>query len=70
MFYNFPFGQTCRYVLTSLATVKLVLLYMDKFIAIGFNEFNDKDNSVLFNFIESERDVKETPIINFRHIIH
>jgi len=45
--------------------VKLVLVYMDKFFAIGFNEFNTKDNSVLFNFRESERDVKETPISFF-----
>ena len=28
----------------------------DKFVAIGyFNEFNDKDNSVFFNFRESEK---------------
>ena len=50
LFYNFPFGQTHRYVLTSLATVKLILVYMDKFVAIGFNKFNDKDNSFLFQF--------------------
>lgn len=69
LFYNFPFGQTRHYVLTSLATVKLILVYTDKFVAIGFNKFNDKDNLVIFNFIECERDVKETPIILFRHII-
>ena len=50
LFYNLPFGQTRHYVLMSLATVKLVLVCMDKFVAIGFNEFNDKDNSVLFQF--------------------
>ena len=27
LFYNFPFGQTHRYVLTSLVIVKLVLVY-------------------------------------------
>jgi len=32
---------------------------------LGFNEFNDKDNLVLFNFRESERDIKETPIVPF-----
>ena len=31
LFYNFPFGQTHHYILTSLATVKLA---MDKFVAI------------------------------------
>ena len=50
LFYNFPFGQTRRYVLTSLATVKLILISMETFVAIGFNEFNNKDNSVLFQF--------------------
>jgi len=50
LFYNFPFGQTRRYVLTSLMTVKLDLVYMDKFFAIDFNEFNDIDNSILFQF--------------------
>ena len=50
LFYNFPFGQARRYVLMSLATVKLVLVYMEKFVAIDFNEFNDNDNSVLFQF--------------------
>jgi len=34
LFYNFPFGQTCRYVLTTLVTVKLALVCMDKFVAI------------------------------------
>ena len=51
LFYNFPFGETHRYVLMSLATVKLILVCMDKFVAIGFNKFNDKDNSVLFQFL-------------------
>ena len=36
LFYNFPFGQTHRYVLMSLAIVKLGLVYMDKFTAIWF----------------------------------
>ena len=35
-FYNFPFRKTHRYVLTSLAIVKLVLVCMDKFVAIRF----------------------------------
>ena len=69
LFYNSPFRETHHYVLTSLETVKLVLFCMDKFVLFGFNEFNDKDNSVLLNFRESKRDVKETPIILFRHII-
>ena len=58
MFYNFPFGKTPHYVLTSLMIVKLVLVYMDKFVTIGLNEFNDNDNSVLFQFRESEKGQK------------
>ena len=36
LFYNFPFEQTRRYVLKSLAIVKLILVCMDKFVAIWF----------------------------------
>ena len=36
LFYNLPFGWTCRYILTSLATMKLVLIHLDKFVAIQF----------------------------------
>ena len=32
--YNFPFKQTRRYVLASLVTVKLILVWVDKFVAI------------------------------------
>ena len=69
LFYNLPFGRTCRYILASLATVKLVLVHLDEFVAISFNEFNDKDNSVSFNFRESERNGKKTPKIIFRCVI-
>jgi len=34
-----------------------------------FNEFNDKDNSVLFNFRESKGDGKATPVVLFRNVI-
>ena len=33
-FYNPPFGWICRYILASLATVKLVLVLLDEFVAI------------------------------------
>ena len=36
MFYNLPFEKTHCYVLMSLAIVKLVLVYIDKFVAIRF----------------------------------
>ena len=58
LFYKLPFEQTHRYVLTSLAIVKLVLSVRTSLSLLGFNEFNDKDNLVLFNFRESKRDVK------------
>ena len=34
LFYNLPFGRTCRYILASLATVKPVLVLLDEFVAI------------------------------------
>ena len=56
LFYNPPFGRTHRFVLTSLAMVKLVLACHGQVCRYQiFNEFNDKDNSVLFNFRESEK---------------
>ena len=36
LFYNPPFRRTCRYILASLATVKLVLVHLDEFVAIQF----------------------------------
>ena len=55
LFYNFPFVQTCCYVLASLASVKLALVYNGQVCRYHFNEFNDKDNLVLFNFRQSEK---------------
>ena len=56
LFYNLPFGWTHRFVLTSLAMVKLVLACHGQVCRYQFfNEFNDKNNSVLFNFRESEK---------------
>jgi len=43
---------------------------MDKFVAIRyFNEFNDKDNSVLFIFRESKKGRKGNSKILFHHLI-
>ena len=42
LFYNFPFGKTCRCVLISLATVKLILVCMDKFVAIVLTSLTTK----------------------------
>ena len=39
--------------------MKRVLVLLDEFFAISFNEFNDKDNLASFNFRESERKRKE-----------
>lgn len=36
LFYNPPFRRTCRYILMSLATVKLILVHLDEFVAIRF----------------------------------
>ena len=66
LFYNFPFGKTCRYVLASLAIVKFALIRMDKFVAIWcFNEFNDNKNSVLFMFRVFEKGKKENSTSSF-----
>ena len=69
LFYNFPFGQTRRYVLTSLAIVKLALVCMDKFVAIVLMSLTTKITRS-FSILESlKRDGKETPVILFRNII-
>ena len=66
LFYNFPFGQTHRFVLPSLAIVKLILICHRQVCRYyAFNEFNDKDNSVLFSFRESEKGCKENSSIPF-----
>ena len=36
LFYNPPFGRTCRYILASLVTMKLVLVHLDEFVTILF----------------------------------
>ena len=69
LFYNFPFGQTHPYVLTSLVTVKLTLVCMDKFVAIVLTSLTTK-KTWSFSILENlKRDGKETPVILFRHII-
>ena len=66
LFYNLPYGQTHRFVLPSLAIVKFVLVCHRQVCRhYAFNEFNDKDNSLLFNFRESEKGRKENSNIPF-----
>ena len=69
LFYNFPFRLTRHYVLTSLATVKLILVCMDKFVTIGLTSLTKNITRSFFNFKESERNGKKTPKILFRCII-
>ena len=67
--YNFPFRKTCRYVLVSLALVKLTLVQVDKIVAIVLTSLMTKITRS-FSVLESlKRDEKETPIILFRNII-
>jgi len=69
LFYNFPFGKTRRYVLTSLATVRLALVCMDKFVAIVLTSLMTRITR-FFSILESlKRDGKETPIFCFCNII-
>jgi len=69
LFYNFPFGQTCRYVLTSPSTMKLALVCMDKFVAIVLTSLTTKITR-FFSILESlKRDVKATPVVLFHNII-
>jgi len=69
LFYNLPFGQTCRYGLTSLATVKLVLVCMDNFVAIVLKSLTTKITQS-FSILESlRRDGKATSIVLFRNLI-
>ena len=69
LFYNFPFEQTCHYVLTSPAIVKLALVCMDKFVAIVLTSLTTKI-TWSFSILESiKRYGKETPVFLFRNII-
>ena len=69
LFYNFPFGQTRRYVLRSLATVKIALVCMDKFVAIVLTSLTTMITR-FFSILESlKRDGKETPAFLFRNVI-
>ena len=36
LFYNPPFGRTCRYILANLVTMKLILVHLDEFVFIRF----------------------------------
>ena len=65
LFYNFPFGQTRRYVLTSLAIMKLTLAYMDKFVTIFLTSLMTKITQSFFNFRESEKGRKGNSSIAF-----
>ena len=70
LLYNFPFRQTCRYVLTSLATVKLALVSIDKFFAIVLMSLTTKITRS-FSILESlKRDRKTTPMVLLRNVIH
>ena len=69
LFYNFPFEQNCRYVWSSLATVKLILAQMDKFVTIVLISLMTKITQS-FSYLESlKRDKKETPVVIFHGII-
>ena len=69
LFYNLPFEQTCHYVLTSLATVKLTLVCMDKFFAIVLMSLTTKITRS-FSILESlKRDGKATPMVLFYNVI-
>lgn len=69
LLYNFPFGQTCRYVLTSLVTVKLALVCMDKFVAIVSTSLMTNITRS-FSVLESlKRDGKEILVVFFCSII-
>ena len=69
LFYNFPFGQTCRHILASLVIMKLVLAWVDKFVAIVLMSLTT-NRTQSFSCLETlKRDEKETPIVLFRKII-
>ena len=69
LFYNFPFGKTYHYVLVSPATVKLVLVWVEKFVAIFLTSLTTRITRS-FSCLESlKRDEKETPAVLFRRII-
>jgi len=69
LFYNFPFGQTCRYVLASLATVKLVLVWVDKFFAIVLTSLMTRITWSFSSLESLKRDEKETPAVLSRSIM-
>ena len=54
LFYNFPFRQTCRYVLSESSDSETHSGLGGQVCRYCFNEFNDKDNLVLFMFREFE----------------
>ena len=54
-FYNFPFMQTCHYVLMSLATMKLTLVCMDKFVTIILTSLMTKITQSFSIFREESR---------------
>ena len=69
LFYNFPFGQTYRYVLASLTTVKLALAQMEKFVAIVLMSLTTKITWSISCLESLKMDEKETPIVIFHGII-
>jgi len=69
LFYNFPFGQTCHYVLASLAIVKLALVWMNKFVAIVLTSLTTRITRSFSSLESLKRDEKETPTVLFRSII-
>ena len=70
LFYNSLFGQTHRYVLTSLAIVKLVLVCYGQVCRYLVLTSLTTKITRSFSFLESlKRGVNETPKILFRHLI-
>lgn len=67
LFYNPPFERTYRFVFTQLSDSETCssLPRTSLSLLCHFNEFNDKENSVLFNFRESEKVRKENSSIPF-----
>ena len=70
LFYNLPFGQTHRYVLTSLAIVKLVLVCYGQVCRYSVLTSLTTKITRSFSILESlKMYVKEIPKILFRHLI-
>ena len=53
--YNFPFGQTCGFVFSEPSVNETRSCLGVQVCRYCFNEFNDKDKSVLFMFREFEK---------------